>query len=172
MEILHYVPWGDNTDFDIFPNPGDFDGDGKFDFCVQLPRPGADTESRFVLWRSSDGGVEYIDWGEYANIVPGDYDGDGKTDFMVLTIDVNSNLIWSLLTRTGSTSYTQWGKAQPPSGQFSEFIAQSDYDGDGKTDIAVWRRDNSNPDNSYYYVRRSSDGMLQTSNGVQQLIFR
>jgi subtilisin-like proprotein convertase family protein len=159
---ITYVPWGNNTDEDFFPNPGDFDGDGKYDFCVQRARPGAADQGQFILLRSTDMSFEFIDWGEFSNVVPGDYDGDGKNDFMVVTTDSNNNLIWSLLTRTGNTSFVQWGLAQPPSGQFSEFIAQSDYDGDGKMDVAVFRRDNNNPDNCYYYVRKSSDGTLQT----------
>ncbi len=159
---ITYVPWGNNTNEDFYPNPGDFDGDGKYDFCVQRARPNAANQGQFILLRSSDMSFEFIDWGEFASIVPGDFDGDGRNDFMVVSRDSNNNLIWSLLTRSGNTSFTQWGLAQPPGGQFSEFLAPSDYDGDGKVDVAVFRRDNNNQDNCYFYVRRSSDNMLQT----------
>lgn len=154
-----YVPFGNNSVSDVFPNRGDFDGDGKLDFCVQRQRPGATTQAQFVLLKSSDGGVEYINWDtSSANIVPGDYDGDGKSDFMTVRI-IGGNLRWALLTRTGAESYTNWGTTAITG--TTEFIAQSDYDGDGKTDIAVYRRDNNNADNCYYYILRSSDSMLQ-----------
>ncbi len=156
---ITFVPWGNNAPSDLFPNRGDFDGDGKLDFCVQRVRPETPGQGQFVLLRSSDNGVEYINWDtSSALIVPGDYDGDGQSDFMTVRV-VSSNVIWSLLTRTGATSFTQFGRTITG---FTEFIVQSDYDGDGKTDIAVYRRDNADPNNCYYYVLRSSDGMLQT----------
>ncbi len=156
---ITFVPWGNNVASDLFPNRGDFDGDGKLDFCVQRVRPETPGQGQFVLLRSSNNGVEYVNWDtSSALIVPGDYDGDGKSDFMTVRV-VSTNLIWSLLTRTGNTSFTQFGKTIAG---FTEFVAQSDYDGDGKTDIAVYRRDNANADNCYYYVLRSGNGMLQT----------
>jgi hypothetical protein len=157
--VITYVPWGNNAPSDLFPNRGDFDGDGKLDFCVQRVNPSQAGQGQFVLLRSSDQGVEYINWDtSSALIVPGDYDGDGKSDIMTVRV-VSSNLIWSLKTRTGVESYTQWGRTIAG---FTEFIAQSDYDGDGKTDIAIYRRDNANPDNTYYWIIRSSDGGIQT----------
>jgi hypothetical protein len=46
----------------------------------------------------------------------------------------------------------QWGIS-------GDFICQGDYDGDGKTDIAIWRA-NADPTQNYFYVRRSSDSAL------------
>ncbi len=156
---ITYVPWGNNVASDVFPNRGDFDGDGKLDFCIQRVRPEQPGQGQFVLLRSSDSGIEYVNWDtSSALIVPGDYDGDGKDDFMTVRV-VSSNVVWSLKTRTGAESYQTWGRTITG---FTEFLAQADYDGDGKTDIAIYRRDNANPDNSYYYIYRSSDGMLQT----------
>ena len=162
---ITYVPWGNgNTTIDgstIFVNPGDFDGDGKYDFCIQRTNPAQDGQGQYVLLRSSDSGVEYINFGLNDDfIVPGDYDGDGKSDFMNLRVNDNNDLIWYLMTRTGATSQTRWGKAGLTG--FDEFITQGDYDGDGSTDIAIWRRDNANQDNSYFYVLRSSNQSLQT----------
>jgi hypothetical protein len=42
----------------------------------------------------------------------------------------------------------------------TDFQCQGDYDGDGKTDLAVWRPD-VNPANNFFLVRKSSDGTLQ-----------
>jgi subtilisin-like proprotein convertase family protein len=156
---ITFVPWGNNGPSDVFPNRGDFDGDGKLDFCVQRVNPSQAGQGQFVLRRSSDGGVEYINWNtSSALIVPGDYDGDGKSDFMTVRV-ISGAVQWALLTRTGAQSYTTFGRTITG---FTEFIAQGDYDGDGKTDIAVFRRDNSNADNCFWYVLRSSDGALQT----------
>jgi hypothetical protein len=88
-----------------------------------------------------------------------DFDGGGKSDFMTVRV-ISGAVRWSLLTRTGQQSYTVWGKTTDAG--FTVFIAQSDYDGDGKTDIAVYRRNNTNADDCFYWVLRSSDGQIQT----------
>lgn len=154
-----YVPWGFGEQFDFFVNPGDFDGDGKFDFCIQRTHPSGGGAGQFVLLKSS-GGVEYVSWGRNTDlIVPGDYDGDGKFDFMVSrteTLGGNPGRSYYLLTRTGGgtgVSPIRWGVA-------GDTRTPGDFDGDGKTDVAVWRA-STTPSTSTYYVLRSSDGMLQ-----------
>ncbi|MCW5960462.1 MAG: hypothetical protein KIS76_09900 [Pyrinomonadaceae bacterium] len=158
---ITYVPWGFGETSDFFVSPGDFDGDGKFDFCIQRTDPNTAGAGQFVLRRSSDGGVEYVNWGRNSDlIVPGDYDGDGKYDFMVSrteTISGTPGRSYYLLERDGGgtgVSPIRWGVA-------GDVRAPGDYDGDGATDIAIWRPD-ADPNNNYFYVRRSSDGMLQT----------
>jgi hypothetical protein len=153
---ITFVPWGNGTPFTLFPNVGDFDGDGKNDFCLQRSNPASPGQGQFVLLRSSDFGVEYINWG-LANdfIVPGDYDGDGKSDFMVRRNGSNPYQ-WYLLTRTGGgtgASPIFWGIP-------GDIMTPGDYDGDGKTDIAIWRP-SANPANNLFYVRRSTDSSLQ-----------
>ncbi len=155
-----YVPWGFGETFDFFVNPGDFDGDGKFDFCIQRTNPADVNSGQFVLLRSSDSGVEYVTWGKSSDlIVPGDYDGDGKFDFMVSrteTLSGNPGRSYYLLTRTGGgtgVSPIRWGIA-------GDVRVPGDYDGDGKTDVAIWRP-SATPSTSTFYVLRSSDGMLQ-----------
>ncbi len=153
---ITFVPWGNGTPFTLFPNVGDFDGDGKNDFCLQRTDPSAPGKGQFVLLRSSDFGVEYINWGLNNDfIVPGDYDGDGKSDFMVRRNGSNPYQ-WYLLTRTGGgtgASPIFWGIP-------GDVMTPGDYDGDGKTDIAIWRP-SATPANNLFYVRRSTDGSLQ-----------
>ncbi len=167
MGNITYFPWGFGETFDFFVNPGDFDGDGKYDFCIQRTDPSAAGAGQFVLYRSSDGGVEYINWGRNTDlIVPGDYDGDGKADFCVSRTETIASVpgrSYYILERDGGgtgISPIRWGIA-------GDTRAPGDYDGDGKTDIAVWRP-NADPNMNYFFVRRSSDGMLQVSEWGQQ----
>lgn len=147
-----YGPWGFGSDGDFFPYIGDFDGDGKNDYCIQRSNPSSPTQGQFVLRRSSDAGVEYIDWGLSSDfLIPGDYDGDGKTDFCVRRT-VSGSRIHYVLTRTGATSATNWGITGDTS-------VPGDYDGDGKTDFAIWRG-STTPGQTAFYVLNSGSGSV------------
>lgn len=148
-----FVPWGSGATLDLIPNPGDFDGDGKYDFCVQRANPNAPAQAQFVLLNSSDLSVKFIDWGLPDDfIIPGDFDGDGRSDFMIRR-NGSSPYQWYLLESDGGVGYTEWGTS-------GDVESPGDYDGDGKQDIAIWRPD-ANPENNYFYVLRSSDSSLQ-----------
>jgi hypothetical protein len=157
------IPFGFGTNETYYPNPGDYDGDGKYDFCLFRDRGSG--QGQFVLMRAADFGVEYINWGNFPQdfLAPGDYDGDGKSDFMVVR-GVAGQFNWFLLTRTGGgtgASPIIWGLSD------GDFITPGDYDGDGKQDISVWRP-NADPDQNYYYVRKSGDsGLLTFEWGVE-----
>ncbi|MEO8042770.1 MAG: VCBS repeat-containing protein [Acidobacteriota bacterium] len=149
---ITYGPWGFGTTSTILPNPGDFDGDGKFDFCIR--RDGGSGAGQFILRRSTDGGVEYINWGLTTDaIIPGDWDGDLKSDFAVVRF-VGNQAHWYILERDGGGTGAQpiiFGDPTQDSG------AWGDYDGDGRQDIAVWRP-NADPTMNYFFVRLSSSG--------------
>lgn len=148
---ITYVPFGLAGDR---PAPGDFDGDGKMDFCVMrdiATTVGPVFQNRFILWRSSDLGIEYIDWGTSDDLyIPGDYDGDGMDDFAVAR-DNAGTIEWYILERDGGgtgASPLLWGlNIDAP--------APGDYDGDGITDLAAWRGADG-----VFYIRRSSDSSL------------
>ncbi|MEP6850330.1 MAG: FG-GAP-like repeat-containing protein [Acidobacteriota bacterium] len=149
-----YIPWGFGQDGDFFPYVGDFDGDGRADFCIQRTQPGSPGTSQFALLHND--GIfftsEFITWGNDSDfIIPGDYDGDGKTDFMVER-PTPQGYIYFLLTRANTVQISGWGAA-------NDQIAQGDYDGDGKTDIAVWRPAQA-PNSGVFYV-------LTQTNAVQ-----
>lgn len=149
---ITYVPWGFGAEGDFFPYVGDFDGDGKNDFCIQRANPASPTNGQFVLKRSSDNGVEYINWGQSSDfLIPGDYDGDGKTDLCVRRT-VSGSRIHFVLYRTGATSQTQWGITGDSS-------APGDYDGDGKTDFAIWRG-SATPGDSRFWILNSSNAAV------------
>jgi hypothetical protein len=143
-----FVPWGFGVDFDFFTAPGDYDGDGKLDFCIQRADPTNPANAQFLLLRSSDNGVEYINWGVIDDIiVPGDYDGDGKTDLCVRRTVSGTRQHWVLF-RNGTFTFFVWGINGDQS-------APGDYDGDGKTDFAIRR-----PSTGDFWVNRSADGSV------------
>lgn len=123
---ITFVRWGSS-----FANPGDFDGDGKGDFANQV-------SGQWWILRSSDLTYQIVYLGSASMFgTPGDYDGDGKTD-IAGTLTETSQRAWyyaSSLNPTQSAYVTRqaWG---PSAGTTNR--AQGDYDGDGKSDYAVW----------------------------------
>lgn len=157
---ITFMPWGFGFQGEFFTYPGDFDGDGKYDFCIQRKNPLDNSKSQFVLLKSNGFGIEYINWGLFTDfVVPGDYDGDGKQDFCVRRLS-GGQYQYFILTRTGGGTGANpiiWGL-------FNDTSVPGDYDGDGKTDIAVWR-------NGAFYVRQSNNNTLLVFNWGQSLDF-
>lgn len=146
---ITYVPWGFGVDGDFFPYVGDFDGDGKNDFCIQGANPSSPTNGLFQMLKSG-GGTEGFIWGLSSDfLIPGDYDGDGKTDICVRRT-VGGLRNHYVLTRTGAVIQQQWGVTGDSS-------VPGDYDGDGKTDFAIWRP-NADPTQNYFWVLNSGTG--------------
>ncbi|HEY2866520.1 MAG TPA: VCBS repeat-containing protein, partial [Pyrinomonadaceae bacterium] len=145
---ITYVRWGANGDTET---QGDFDGDGKGDFCVRRNIGGA---AWFYLLKSS-GGIEYINWGLPGDgIVPCDFDGDGRSDFCVARVDANSNYNTYVRTRSGG------GTGASPivfgSALLGDKAAFGDYDGDGKTDVGIWRAD-PDPSKDVFWIRLTAN---------------
>lgn len=147
--------WGKNGDF---PSPGDYDGDGKYDFVVQRNN-GAGT-ARFYLNQTTAGLTSVVYGTSTDVIVPGDYDGDCKTDIAVGRSSAGL-FNWYIRNSSNGTnqSYTFGGAA-------SDFFAHGDYDGDGIIDIGVWRSTNGT-----FYWRRSIDGVTGAFKWGQNLDF-
>lgn len=139
--------WGLSGDFTA---PGDYDGDGKFDISVQRPGATATSQAVFYTLNSSNGSFTGVPWGLSNDlVVPGDYDGDGKTDYAVIRegSTPTANLNWYILRSSdGGFSAYAFGLTG------SDLAVQNDYDGDGKTDIAVWR----DTTGDYYYLLSGS----------------
>lgn len=134
------VAWGEHGDR---PAPGnyrrryaEFNGDPFADFAVQRS-DGAN--GRFY--------IKYNEWIEIpfesivfgsANdtITPGDYDGDDYTDIAVVRPGADGILVWDFEpSGTSGISVARhfWGVAA------TDVITQGDYDGDGTTELSVWR---------------------------------
>jgi subtilisin-like proprotein convertase family protein len=86
-----------------------------------------------------------------------DFDGDGKTDPAVVRNTgggPSGQITWFYQNSgTGTSVATPWGIA-------TDFFVPEDYDGDNKTDVAVWRP--GAPFNSFFYILQSSTGTLRT----------
>lgn len=130
---VNFVPLGNGNPQTVFAYPGDFDGDGSYDFCIQTADFRDTSRGMFILLRSGDLQYEWIPFGLSNDfIVPGDYDGDGRNDFAVIRPE-NGYWRWWILERDLQTQSTLWGTSA------TDYPAASDYDGDGTTDVGVWR---------------------------------
>ena len=145
-----YKKWGDGaTDVPLL---GDLDGDRKSDL---------------IVWRTTNGGWYaclssrgyatgnasfYKKWGNGATDIPllGDLDGDGKSDLIVWR---TTNGSWyALLSSRGyaagdASFYKKWGNGA------TDIPLLGDLDGDGKSDLIVWRTTNGG-----WYALLSSRG--------------
>lgn len=155
---ITFNPWGTMGDA---PVPGDYDGDGKYDFVIQRKHPNG---TAAIFWKNeTTNGVSAVYYGLWLDdVVPGDYDGDGKTDLAVVRT-VNGHLEWFYIpSSTGVISAAPaayWGAAD-------DWYVQGDYDGDGKTDFAIWRS-SSTLGQCQFWVLKSTGGFIALAYGQE-----
>jgi hypothetical protein len=146
-----YVPWGVAGDI---PVPGDYDRDGKTDVAIWRPSNGT-----WYMLRSSNSTVFSQIWGTNGDIpVVGDYDGDLINDFVVVRpnqVGVAPNYQWYLLQSNFAFGFgltTRWGVA-------GDRIVSGDFDGNAKTDIAVYRPS----DGTWHVIPSESQSAINTA---------
>lgn len=108
----------------------DYDGDGRADLVVYRT-----SDRTFYAKPSLDGNLLARQLGQQGDSVSlnVDFDGDARSDFS--TAQYASQVIWRIVqSRTSTLQETNWG-----SSSLNDFFAAADYDGDGASDIAVFR---------------------------------
>jgi hypothetical protein len=108
---ITYQTFGDfNTDYVV---PGDYDGDGKYDFAIA--RAGTFTNTSNMVWwiqQSSTGTVRVQPFGLGSDRpTQGDYDGDARTDISVYRAGATgaASTFWTLRSLDSSVQAVNWG---------------------------------------------------------------
>jgi len=145
------VAWGTNGDV---PLVGDFTGDGRADFVVQRSVSGGGVFYVHPSTGAADANTptSIVQFGLGNDLpVPGDYDGDGIADIAVMR-NQGGNFVWYIRPSTASSTY--YGLTFGQATGSADLPTQGDYDGDGKTDPAVWRPSAT----GIFYALRSTNG--------------
>jgi hypothetical protein len=153
--------WGNQTQGDV-PLVGDMDGDGKSDLVIWRANTGT------WFWLTSSSGYSYasahgIQWGNPGlgdRPILGDFDGDEREDLGVWRASTGT---WFWLTSSTNYSYAaargiQWGNSG-----LGDMTFTGDTDGDGKSDLIVWR-----PTSGTWFWLTSSTGYSYATAGVKQ----
>jgi hypothetical protein len=123
---------------------GDFDGNGKRDVLMYYNGDGnwwlGASDGATLTWSkvaTTSGFGNLIDGSH--RVVVGDFDGNGKSDVLMY---YNGDGNWWLGASDGATlTWKQFGNSAPAAGDFTDLrhrIFVGDYDGDGKSDVAVY----------------------------------
>jgi FG-GAP-like repeat/Immunoglobulin I-set domain len=165
--------WGLSGDV---PVPGDYDGDRISDIAVYRPA--------FGMWFIRQSTTDFttsvsVQWGLSADIaVPSDYDGDGKADLAVYRPSTGEWFIRQSTTAFATSVLFQWGLpgdipipnspiayamsvagSRGGASALANLARASDLDGDGRSDLTVYRPSNG----TWFNLRSSTNYTTSTS---------
>lgn len=139
----------------------DADGDGRTDITVFRQSENTfywlnSINNSFTAYQFGSGSGDLI-----SNSIANDFDGDGRYDPLIIkttpTLPTDAPVYWSMVLSGSNTLRTvQWGNLATAN---NEDLLPADYDGDGKTDIAVYRRAEGR-----YYI-------LESSTNTQRVVY-
>ncbi len=142
------IPQGTQSNYR--PIPADYDGDGTTNYAIWR----MDTSGSGVFFIDDLLGARAFMFGLASDIpLPSDWNGDGRAEIAFYRPATVGNPVGSFQYRAANTTSTEvttilWG------GVGDKPVA-ADYDGDGKTDAAIFR-----PSSGVWYILRSSDGVI------------
>jgi len=120
---------------------GDLDGDGKPDLITSATFGGKNTSVSVLINNSSPGKIafqssqDFVAGDDIRAIDLSDVNGDGKVD--IVTANAKSNLVSVLRNKSSAGTAMFSGKTDFKAGQYPQFLAIGDLDGDGTPDIAA-----------------------------------
>jgi hypothetical protein len=148
--------WGQSGDV---PVPSDYDGDGKADVAVWRPSTG-NWHIAYSITGYNSPGLATFQWGLPGDIpIRGDVNGDGYADLIVWRPSEGNWYIKpsaATVFPDGATPVGTEPTGPPPTypswfsiqwGLPGDVPVPGDYDGDSRTDLAVWR-----PSNGHWFV--------------------
>lgn len=142
--------------------PADYDGDGKTDLAVFRENPTDPGKAKFYIQQSSDNKLREEQFGATGDIpVSGDWDGDGKSDIGVYRSGTQANPQGYFYYRPSSKPSVDF--VPYPWGSPGDKPVIADFDGDGKTDAAVFR-----PSTGEWFIQRSRDGFYAIQFGATE----
>lgn len=135
----------------------DVDGDGRTDITVFRQ-----SDNTFYSLNSINNNLTGYQFGTgtgdlILNSIANDFDGDGRFDPLIIktvpALPTDAPIYWSMVQSGSNTIRTvQWGNLALAN---NEAFVPADYDGDGRTDIAVYRR----AEGRYYIIESSTNNM-------------